>query len=89
MVQDLYDLLLAAQQSSLPCGGLSGSFSLINDCFCPQRVCCQLLSCFIWLLGPQNSWQSSWYLGLFLGGGVSGVCGCGGAQEESWRRAAS
>ena len=63
--------------------GLSGSCSLISGCFCPQRVCCRLLSRFIWLLEPENSWQSSWYLGLFLDGGVSGVCGCGKTQEES------
>lgn len=40
------------------------------------------------LLEPENSWQSSWYLGLFLDGGVS-VCGCGKTQEESLRLAAS
>ena len=35
----------------------SGTFSLISGCFCPQRVCCRLLSHFIWLLEPENSWQ--------------------------------
>lgn len=35
VVQDLHDLLLTAQQSSLLCGGLSGSLSLINECLCP------------------------------------------------------
>ena len=35
VVQDLYDLLLTAQQSSLLKGGLSGRFSLINECLCP------------------------------------------------------
>lgn len=75
------------QEPSSP--ACSGTFSLISGCFRPQRVCCRLLSCFIWLLEPENSWQSSWYLGLFLDGGVSGVCGCGKTQEESLRLAAS
>lgn len=35
VVQDLYDLLLTAQQSSFLSGGLSGSLSLINECLCP------------------------------------------------------
>lgn len=34
--------------------GLSGSCSLISGYFCPQRVCCRLLSRFIWLLGARE-----------------------------------
>lgn len=35
VLQDLHGLLLAAQQSSLLSGSLSGSFFLINECLCP------------------------------------------------------
>lgn len=72
-----------SKQSSLLSGGLSGSFSLINESLVLKGLAVGGFFCFIWLLGPQNSWQSSWYPGLFLGGGVSGVCGCDEAQGVS------